>query len=249
MNDADYRLVEEIHESTDCEQLSKREIDQRDRLSDLSLRCLSEILLVSDQSDMSERNEFPSKNERSAFYALISRCYHMKNKTIPWSRYITPVHVSKKVNHGSFHDNTDSNDFIHAVLQFFISIEKCIEFPLTLPNHIFRSVFDNYGNYHLSSLEVIQQKFSEVSADRILNNGNDAIFFFKYFMSHTSIPDCMQFAVYNDISGDYKYYVDLSVSGLEVKEFPISLSDMMRYFLKFYLISWFYFYIMYISQL
>jgi len=249
MNTDDHHRVEEdIHHDVlpQYEQHLETDIDQRARLCFVSvLGQYERIIFDSDESDMSERNE-ASIQERSEIYSLISNCCRKKIKNISWDRYIIPVHVLNKVNHGIFQDSTYSDDFMHAVLQLFISIEKCIEFPLTLPNHIFRYVFDNYGDSSFSSLDVFRRKFSEVWGDRILCNGNDAIFFFKYFMSHTSIPDCMELTMNNDSSGGSKYYVDLSVSSFKVKEFPISLSDMMRYFFYCLLNIFAFFNIMYI---
>jgi hypothetical protein len=179
-----------------------------------------------------------SISDLRALIPLLEKFIQIKNKNIPCDRYFMVVHEqeSTEVHHGYYSGVTENYSFVAAVIQLFVSFEKKIKFPLTLPDHEFRFVFDDYGkNCCLKSMiEKYQSYIGESTSEQRCN----VLRFLEYFIFETSIPICMHFSLSistclqvenrNTSAGRDSFCVILSVSRYDEDSLPMSLSALMR---------------------
>jgi hypothetical protein len=132
-----------------------------------------------------------SKGRKDILINWFKQFYVFKDKTIPLMNYFVPVHEQETslIHHGVYNDVPRNYSFINAVIQLLVSIEKKRKFPLTLPTHLYRFVFDDYGKF--CSLKTISDNFHF-----LMNDDEDkkwVLKFLEYIFSYVPIPIGMLF--------------------------------------------------------
>jgi len=174
--------------------------------------------------------------------------YKYKDPSKPLVDYFVPVHEQEscQVHHGLYIDIPSKYSFINAIIQLFVALEKSCKFPLTLPTHHFRYIFDNYGKD--CQLRPILESFLFIASP--IEERNWMILFFHYFLSEISVPIMMRFILHVirprmvcQISSACtnspleerplsifmeNYYIKLNVRSLSNEVYPRPLSLVMR---------------------
>jgi len=179
-----------------------------------------------------------SRSDLRDLIPLLEKFIQIKNKNISCDRYFMVVHEqeSTEVHHGYYSGVTENYSFVAAVIQLFVSFEKKIKFPLTLPDHEFRFVFDDYGKN--CCLKSMIEKYQSYIGESTSEQRGNVLRFLEYFIFETSVPirmytsllkrTCVQVENRCTSAGRDAVCVILNVSSFDEDSLPMSLSAIMR---------------------